>query len=585
MDKESKIILLVVLVLIAAVLFPSLFLGFNSFWDLYYVFENPFQSKLSLPLAAEAFTSFLEGNYHPLTLLSHSLDYTLWGNNPFGHHLANCLLHLGNVFLVFLIIYRLYPGEIRFKNCVCGLTALIFGLHPLRVESVVWITERKDVLFASFYLLAVLTYIKWRDRGGAVRYWISLLCFLFSALSKAMAVSLPLTVAILDYFFLLRREGRSWKRIIPAVLPFALIAAFTALMAVKGQRQDSLMAPLSPAIAVRHLLEFPTVPLFYLGKVFWPLKLSPIYPVEIMDNVPLILLGWLGGTGLLVLAVRSRKKYPAFLPAILLSIVLFLPVGGLVRVGLQTLADRFSYLPTLPLIFGVSWLLVHLFVKSRWKSVIGVFFLVWLGLLTCKTVEYTSIWDNPLLVSGTAYRYYPDTAVIELIMLRTYHNLAVDFFDRGETGRAMEYIRKTLRINPDFPDIYLVWAEVLLRQGDSQGALDLYRKALSLNPEFGNAYLLLGIFHAKRKEFGPAEANFKRAIFFGEDRVETRFNLGLVYARWGKLDLAEAEFKEAISFDRSNPQIYGSLSEVLRARGKLEEADRCREEAERLGKK
>ena len=570
--RNQKILFLFLVIGIPAVVFlPSLFLGFNPFWDLFYVYRNPFQNTISLPLVREAFISFVEGNYHPLTLISHSLDYTIWRENPFGHHLTSYLLHLINVCLVFILIKNL-TRKWCFQLCIpflyiAGLTAIIFGIHPLRVESVAWITERKDVLFAFFYLLTIYLFVRSRRERRLYLYWWALLVYLGAVLSKAMAVSLPAVVMILDYRELSPPGKRTFRASLLRGAPFALLAAAASFLAMLGQYQGSLMAPLPPAIILRNILQFPGVVLFYVGKTLWPFGMAPLYPIEPMGGVEYVIFSWIISAAVVSAFWFYRKRLPALITGLIIFILLLLPVGGLVRVGAQVLADRFSYLPTIPVIFALCVLAI-MAVKSagrlKWLVISGL--IVWTAILGISTISYIIIWDDPIAVTRRAYDRYPGSSIIRLMMLRTYNSSAVGLIESGQFDRAIVESGRAISIQPDFPDSYQLCAHALERSGRLEQAEEVRRKAGKVKRELGERYFNQGLFYAQCEDYHRAEELFRETLIYNKARVEAYYNLSIIYQKWDDLPAAVAELRKAIAIYPDQPVLRQRLESILKTK-------------------
>lgn len=510
MRKTRLFLLAGVLLAPALVFLPSLTLGFNPFWDLYYVQNNLFQRPLTPPVFRAAFGSFLEGNYHPLTLLSHSLDYTAWAFVPFGHHLSSYLLHLLNVLMVFLAVeaFAKRAGAGRPLH-LAALSALIFGVHPLRVESVVWVTERKDVLFAFFYFLSLLSYLRWKiprpasSSGGrfptprspspippasAGWYLFSFALFSCSLLSKATAVSFPLALCLLDHDFLSGTGERSWGKSARRALPFALPALLVVALAMHGQSRSLLMAPVTAGTLLRNLAEFPVVLSFYVAQTVWPLHLAPIYPIGLCAG------GWIAaaaGVGFLAVlagAAAVRRTHPAFLTLCLLTVVLALPNGGILRVGAQVLADRFSLLPMLPVAVALSAALLAAARKPFAGIAAAAVLILWVGFLIGKTVTYSSLWDDAVALTRTAYDLYPDSPVIEEFLLGSYNNSTFDLIARGEWAAAEKLYRQALSVKPDYPIIRRNLGLLHLRRGRIPEAAEEFAAAIRVDPRLVEAY-------------------------------------------------------------------------------------------------
>jgi tetratricopeptide (TPR) repeat protein len=485
--KTRLLLLAGVLLAPALVFLPSLSLGFNPFWDLYYVQNNPFQRPLTPSLFQDAFSSFLEGNYHPLTLLSHSLDYSVWAFIPFGHHLASYLLHLLNVLMVFLAVEALAGRAGASRPAVlAGISALIFGVHPLRVESVVWVTERKDVLFAFFYLLSLLSYI----RGKSSRSWylFSLALFGCSLLSKATSVSFPFVLCLLDHDLLSAAGEKSWRRSCRRALPFALLAVFIAGLAILGQSRSFLMAPVTPGALLRNLGEVPAVLFFYVAKTLWPLHLAPIYPIGILGGPWIAPAAGIGFLAVLAAALAARKRHPVFLLLCLLTIALLTPTVGILRVGAQVLADRFSLLSMIP----VAVIIAAACSAARRHPLAGkaavVLLLLWIGFLIGKTATYASLWDDAVALTRQAYDLYPDSPAIKEFLLGSYNNSTFDLIARGKFDEAEELYRRALAVDPDYPVILRNLGLLHLRRGRIPDAAEEFAAAIRIQPRMVEAY-------------------------------------------------------------------------------------------------
>ena len=576
MTERRKRILILLLVLFSAALVHgrSLFLGFNSFWDLIHVFQNPFQNTLSFKLIGQAFTVIVEAEYTPIRLLTNSFDYTFWNYNPFGHHLSSYLFFLINVILVFFVVERLMAQAGRQfpeRIALAGLTAVLFGIHPLRVEVVSWITPREYLICSCFYLLSILLYIKWVTFHSIKWYLLAILCALGAGFSQPFSVSLPPALLLLDYYPLGRFTRKEWKRILLEKIPFLVIALFVAVKIIQIRREVQIIHPAGLSSLLRNLVEFPAVIGLYVYKTIFPLVLAPIYPMESTGNTRLIVFsGVLTIAAITFLAIR-RKKYPAFYTGALFFIITLLPAGGLMRSGATVLADRYLQLANIPIFLGLAWLIIKGLKSARFRWALLLLVAGWISFLIWKTVTYTSLWDKPVALTRQAYERWPRSKIIEIFMLRTYNNQAVSLIDAGKTEEALKYVREALKIKPDYVDAYLVRAHVLAQQGKDEEALQVYQRALEIKRDYGNTYLNRGVFHARRGELDRAETEFQRAILYGEDSAEAHYNLGIIYKTRGELNRAEDEFKQALDLNKFSPEVYGQLAKMLESRGRFNE--------------
>ena len=415
-------------------------------WDDYgHITQNPAIRSLSPANLWSMFTEPAAKLYVPLTWLSFAIDYQVWGRDPFGYHLTNLLLHVANTVLVLLLAFRLLQGRFKYAQPAAVLTAAIFGVHPLHVESVAWVTERKDLLFAFFYLLSLLAYLRWVVRGTRRDYWACLLLFVGSVLSKSTAVTLPLALVLLDVFW--KRRVALWEKI-PFFAVSLIIGAATFVAQAGGNGETVVGTGVIPLWARLGLVGY--CALFYVGKFFWPFHLSAVYPTfEDFGWTPLHAVGYLLAFVALLAAVFTlRKRAPVVLPSWLFYLITLSPTIGLVPVGAHVVADRFTYVPliglALPLSVGIvalanSWrrarpilagatatLLVALVILSAKRSV------VWTN---TETLFQNALTDDtncyPALVNLTTY--YTSTKQLDEAIV--YGTRAVEVAPNGLVGR------------------------------------------------------------------------------------------------------------------------------------------------------
>lgn len=583
MTERKKIltVLLLVMGITALVHSRCLFLGFNFFWDGIHVFGNPFQSTFSFSLLSRVFTEIVEAEYTPIRLLTNSFDYTFWQFNPFGHHLTSYLFFLINVALLFLLLLRILDQagcQFRRRIAIAGLTAILFGIHPSKVEVVTWITPREYIICACFYLLSLLLYFKWVNSSSLKWYLLTVLCAVGAALSQPLSVSLPLVLLILDYYPLGRFRRRPWKLILVEKIPFFVIALLTIAKIIQIRRQVGIIHPIELSSIFHNLFEFPAIMGFYIWKAIYPMVLLPIYPIELTNNLRLIVFSGLSIIGLIVFAVIKNRKYPAFLTGILIFIVTILPCGGVVRSGATVLADRYLQVMIIPILLGLAWLIVKSWYSLYFRWPVTVLTIFWMIFLFLKTITYIGLWDQDIGLTRQAYDRYPRDKIIEIFMLRAYTNAAIKKMREGKFERAFEYVRQALEIKPDYSgahlavDAYLVWADALPRQDEDENANQAYQKSLEIKQDFSDNYINLGVFHGNRGELSKAETMFKIALKYEEESAEAHYNLGLIYKRKKKYQAALREIKKALALNRFSPQIYLKLAEVLELQGKDKDA-------------
>ena len=381
------------------------------------------------------FTETVGKLYVPLTSLSFALDYQIWGRHPFGYHLTNLILHVANTLLVLAIIHHILAGRHPRAVGVALVTAALFGIHPLHVESVAWVTERKDVLFALFYLLALRAYLAWTTDHTRAAYWACFGCFIAATLAKSTAVTLPVVLWLIDYFWARRT---AWREKIPFFAVSILIAAITCVAQAGGLGQTLPGTAVIPIWARVGLVGY--CGLFYVQKFFWPFHLTAIYP-------PFDELGWEPQTGLIFalalvgvtgLLFWLRHRWPLVWPGWLFYLVTLAPTIGLLPAGIHIVADRFAYLPLLGLAIPVAAGLVWLGARQWW---------VWLGVagwligLTSLSWQRTADWHDTETLFKAALRENPRC-------LPAHINLTVWYTSHEQLEMAIAHGQQAVEIAP-----------------------------------------------------------------------------------------------------------------------------------------
>ena len=464
-------------------------------------------------------------SYRPIALLTNSLDFTIWGWRPFGHHLTNYLLFLLIVGLVFAVVERLaeagaYPPGRRLT--LAALTALFFGVHPVRVEVVAWITSREHLVYVVFYLVALLAYARWTRTGRWPAYALVLLCAVAAGFSKTTAVSLPAVLVILDVFPFQRFTRKHWKAAVLDKLPIVLVSALTAIKAVQVCSETRIMHPLSFVRLLANALEVPRVLLFYVRQALIPLDLAPIYPIELTSGALGVGFAWVVLAGVVWLILRRRSYAGAV--GLAAGIALLLPVAGLVRTGAMVLADRYVLLAQVPLLM----LLAHACIKAgrstiRWP--IGVAAGCWLLVLIWKTMTYTALWDEPLALTRQAYDRYPESPVVRVMMSRSYCNVATTRMDEGAWGSAIEHFRKAAEVAPGNPDPHTGLGSVYVQLGAPESALPCFARAAALQPRDPTILMRLGALQQTLGHAADAIAVFERVLEIQPDHAEAQHRL------------------------------------------------------------
>lgn len=386
-----------------------------------YVYNNENIRTINIDFIRWSLTAVVMSHWHPLTMFTHALDYAVWGLNPWGHHLSNILLHTLNTILVFILVTKVikieYAGKFNELNrklydrmlIIASVAALLFGIHPLHVESVAWVSERKDVLYAFFYLLSILAYLEYNSRSTQKRRFYYAACsvfFVLSLLSKPMAVSLPIVLLILDYYPLKRLEKcpKKVNIIIIEKLLFYILALLISLTTLWAEYSGKSIAALENTPIIARLFVSAYSFLFYIDKIIMPINLRPFYPYPTH-----IMVRYYGLAVILLIAITLysiwllKKQNRIVFCIWLYYIVSLIPVIGIVQVGKQMVADRYIYLASIGpfILLGIG--IGLLFEKYHSKRLTVIFpCLVLLGILIFKTIKQIGIWHD----STTFWLYY-----------------------------------------------------------------------------------------------------------------------------------------------------------------------------------
>jgi Flp pilus assembly protein TadD len=528
-----------------------------------YVYENPHVRKgLSLENAAWAFTTMWAGNWHPLTWLSHMLDCELFGLHAGYHHLVNVFLHIFNSLLLYLVLKGLTGAVWR-----SGMVAALFALHPLHAESVAWVSERKDVLSTLFFLLTLWAYGRYAKLPSLARY---VPVFVFLALglaAKPMLVTVPFVLLLLDYWPLgrLRFPGTTAMRLVAEKVPLFLLAGLSCRVTFVAQQRAGAMTWLEVPFLVRlanALVSYAA----YIGKTLWPSGLAVFYPYP--GAIPAT--RWAGaalvlaGTSLLVW--MGRRQWPHLVVGWLWYLGTLVPVIGLIQVGKQSMADRYTYIPLIGLFLLAVWIAADL-AAGRRHGRVALAGLSSVVLLACMTATWAQVphWRSSETLFEHALRVTRGNAI-------AHTNLGVVLLSANRTEDAIRHFRETLRIDPQDAQAQGNLGAALMRQGKTEEALRHCREALRLNPRSAMSHLNLGAILAQAGRENEAVTHFRLAVQLSPESAEARYNLGLALLALGKLDEAVVHLERALEIRPDSAPIHQSLGSVLSRQGRKEEA-------------
>jgi tetratricopeptide (TPR) repeat protein len=578
---------LVCLLLVLAILAVYWQVGsheFVNFDDDKYVTENYHLHKgLTRDSVIWAFTATEEANWHPLTWLFHLVDFQLYGFNPLGHHLTNVFFHAVNTLLLFLVLKWMTGALWR-----SGFVAALFALHPLHAESVAWVAERKDVLSTLFWMFTLWAYLGYVKRPGGKRYLLIVLPFALGLMAKPMLVTLPFVLLLLDYWPLERirlgqpgagHPGQRYPAIVadksrPKV--FRLLVEKSPLIALAAASSIVTFFVQQSGKAVGTLENFPfgirmanalLSYAMYIIKMIWPQNLAVFYPHP-GQSLPM----WkAAGAGLLLLVIstaviRVGLRYPYLLVGWFWYIGTLVPVIGLVQVGAQAMADRYTYVPLIGLFIMVAWGVPEL-VRS-WRY--GKFSLalaatsLLVALMVCASLQVKH-WKNSLTLFKHTLSVTENNYLAHL-------NLGAALADQGKVEEAINHYNRSLQIAPNYAKSYHNLGLALAGQGKNDKAKANYLKALQLNPDFAIAHNSLGVVLTHTGEFDQAIAHYYHALNLKPHWPEVYNNLGNAFLTQGRFDQAIFYYSEFLRLIPDSGDGHNNLAVALANRGRFQEA-------------
>ena len=507
--------------------------------------------------------------WRPLALLSHMLDGALYGVRPGGHHITNCLWHLLNTLVLFGLLHSMTRAPWR-----SGLVAALFSLHPLHVESVAWVAERKDLLSASFGFLAICAYVHYTRRGGVARYGLIAVLLTLGLMAKPMLVPLPFVLLLLDYWPLRRwsTTGSFVRALVEKLplFPIILIISGLALLAQKDKVNfASQFVPVSDR-AINGLVSY----VQYVGKVFMPRGLAVVSPhPNLPGGTPWTTWHVVAAVALLlaftVLVIRYRHH--RFLPVGWFWYVgTLVPVSGLVPVGDQAMADRFTYVPLIGVFIIMAWGAELVVGKRRLEDdgapdwiVIGVA----LVLVACAAASWRQLgfWRNSFEIYRHAFYVHPTSAT-------AHHNLALIYRFGGVDEKAYHHFSKAVQISKSNAVILVAFGNELAAKGRLDEAVNHYRRAIEIKPEYAGAHNNLGNALRLLGDLDQAIEQLRRAIAINNDHYGARHNQGLTFAAKGDHEAAIHHYEKALAIRPNHPILHVDLGISQRSDGRFGEA-------------
>lgn len=575
------------------------FINFDD--DVYVTSNERVKEGLNLENIRWAFTSTYANFWHPVTWISYMTDYQLFGMNPGMFHFSALLFHLLNTLVLFWV-FRLMTEKVWQSAAV----AALFALHPLHVESVAWISQRKDLLSTLFWILTMWGYYLYIQKQTILRYILPLLCYVLGLMAKPMLVTLPFVLLLLDFWPLDRCSFNPGKGknlltanvgLVREKIPYFLIAAVFSVIAFLAQRSGEAQKAFVSYPLYTRVTNALVSYVIYLKKTVWPFDLTLHYPLHGAPPVWQVILSVLVFGGITVVAVSKAKKIPYFFVGWFWFLGTMVPVIGIVQIGLHAMADRYTYIPLIGIFIIAAWGTPDLFRKWRYRNwgLAGLTIALLCFFMTVTWVQ-AGYWKNSVTVFSHAIEATTDNyvahnnlanALVEEEMpeeavhhyriavrlnpgdAQAMNNLGFALAKMGKYDEAVEYYTEALKLFPDYTMARYNLGDALLEKGDMDGFVTHYAKALGLDPHSFYAYKSLGDILFKKDKIQDAITLYRKALELDPDSEETHTNLGISLFREGKLDEAIPHFKKAVAINPDNPKIQVNLKRALAIRNKM----------------
>jgi tetratricopeptide (TPR) repeat protein len=561
--------------------------AFVNFDDESYVYANPTVSRGISPQAISwAFSHIVSHNWHPLTTISHMLDCQLFDLKPGGHHFTNVLVHTIATILLLIALYQMTGAMWR-----SAFVAAVFAIHPLHVESVAWIAERKDVLSAVFFMLTLIAYVQWTRKQSVGRYVLMSILFAGGLMSKPMLVTVPFVLLILDYWPLQRFQERNAdiRKLLVEKLPLLILVIPVGVITMLIQRHginsvENVSLPWRIGNALVSIC-------IYLRQLVWPTGLAVLYP-HLGANLPVweIAIAIALTIALTIALFVTRKNRPWLWSGWLWYLVMLVPVIGIIQVGSQAHADRYSYLPQIGLYVAIAWLVAD--VSRRWSrrniilTAAATLTIVAFACLAWRQAHYwrdsEALWTHTLNVTESAVAHERlasalldknrvDESVVQAQLAinldpsdaSAQNDFGVALARKGQLDAALTHFLKALEADPNLPRLQYNIANALASKGDSAQAKEHYERQLQIDPSFAEAHNNLANLFLHEGRFEEAAEHLRIALQLKPSYAEAHNNLAVVLAQRGQIDAAVQQWTNTLSIDPDNLDAHCNLAWVL----------------------
>jgi protein O-mannosyl-transferase len=574
MNKKYYYLIVIFLIIASSTTYGRIlnneFVNFDD--DKYITENNHIKSGINSESIKWAFSAVVRSNWHPLTWISHMLDWSLFKDIAGGHHLINLLLHIGSVLFLFFFLNRMT------KNLwSSAFVAALFALHPLRVESVAWAAERKDVLSMFFGMASIYAYALYAENYKLSRYFFCLALFVFSLMAKPMLVTLPFVLLLLDYWPLqrwqkalnmqilnntlpLKNKGKQSEAVsvtekeIPVPVksrghligrllweksPFIFLTIISSIVTLWAQNKGGAVASMKqisfPLRAANAIIAYVS----YLGKTFWPVDLAVFYPYEYSFPFWQILVSCFILTGITIIVVYAIKRMPFLFMGWFWYLGTLVPIIGLVQVGSQAMADRYTYLPsigiTIMLVWGIQLLFPREDIRKKILFPAGIAYLAILSVLSWQQCGY---WKNSFELFNHALQVTKDNAM-------AHNNRGNAYTKFGQYQRAIEDYDKAISLQSNYIIAYYNRGVAYCNLGKDQRAIDDYNEAIRLKPDYTEAYNNRGTAYTKLGQYRLAIEDFNKSLSLKQDYTEAYNNRGIAYLLQGNKELGCPDAQKA----------------------------------------
>jgi tetratricopeptide (TPR) repeat protein len=545
---------------------------FVSYDDRIYVTNNPNVNKgITVNSVIWAFTKTRSSNWHPLTWLSHTLDCEIYGLNPVGHHITSLLIHTTSSVLLFLLLLKMTGS-----TWASAFVAAMFAVHPLHVESVAWVAERKDVLSGLFWILTMFAYVRYAERPNPGRYALVLVAFVMGIMSKPMVVTLPFVLLLLDYWPLERvgRQGTknvfqkaSVRKLIVEKIPLFVLSAVSSVITLTSQRSGGSFATLWTVSAGYRIANMFASYIRYIGKTIWPSRLAVYYPhprEEISFATTAICAFLFVMMSIILIHIGRRKKYA--LVGWLWYVGTLVPVIGLVQVGTQAMADRYMYLPIIGLLIIAAWGIKDL-IAGRPRRKIAAAVSATLVLLAAVILTRTQVryWQNSISLFAHTLKVTENNPLAE-------NNYGSALYEAGRLDEAVTYLSSALRRVPMLAEARINLGLVFLKQGKLDEAISCFNEVIQHGQASAKVYYNLAIALSGQHKYEDAIKNLAKVLELEPDYPDAHNKMGTLLATTGRIDEAIMQFNEAIRTDKDKAKLYVNLGRAYQQTGKYDSA-------------